>query len=454
MAEKQNRSLVIAISPSTLFNLTEENRILQEEGQAGYYEYLRDNEDEVLQPRTGLHLIKSILGLNPIVPGEVEAEVIVISRDSTDASLRIFNSARHHELGISRGAFTSGDSTAKYLAAFKVDLFLATSEADMQDALEAHIPAGLIRNISFDANTPLKQIRIALDGDSLLLSEEAGGLYRTHGAGLSQLQELPQGRFTRLLKTLSLLQNRSHEGDALIHTALIASENTPAMEQAIKTLRRWSIRFDAAFFSGSTPKEQILDAFEPVIFFDEILHAPHHEAEDAIKAAEEITHEAESHIHHELSGNLNTEEADHTEEPINLSQEEYGDTQDLTEDATHALEEQLHDEEVDYTSDEEEPEEELVNLSEEDGYDDTFDLTEESTDAEEAIREAEEITQGVEDHVDYQIGGPFNMDDMSSEDELTNSPDEGEQSNILPTSDEISPEEIGLVGWAKEWAVH
>jgi len=412
MAGNQNKSLVIAISPSALFNLEEGNRILQKEGQARYYEYLRDNEDEVLQPRTGLYLIKSILELNPIVPGEVEAEVIVISRDSTDASLRIFNSARHHELRVSRGAFTSGDSTAKYIEAFRVDLFLAASETDVKDASEAHVPAGMIRDVPIDANTPLKQIRIALDGDSLLLSEEAEELYRTHGAGLltSQLQEVTQGRLPKLLKTLSLLQNRSYEGDALIRTALISSEDTPVMEKAIRTLRHWSIRLDAAFFSGSAPKEQILDAFEPLIVFDANLQDHHHEAADAIKAAEEITHEAEEQVHYETNDNLNTEEAELADE--------------------------------------------LINLSEKEEYDEDFDLAEETTATEEAIREAEEITQLAEDQVDCEMGSPFNIEDLDSEDASVNMSEEEGQDNTFAISEEIAPEEMGLAGWAKEWAVH
>lgn len=66
------------------------------------------------------------------------AEIIIMSKNSADTSLKIFNSIdEHYGLDISRAALVGGVSISSYIPAFKTDLFLSANEADVQEAIDA-----------------------------------------------------------------------------------------------------------------------------------------------------------------------------------------------------------------------------------------------------------------------------------------------------------------------------
>ena len=92
------RPLVIGISSRALFDLEEENRIFENEGLNAYIKYQVDNEDKVLQPGAGFELIKAFLRLNDLNKDNRLVEVIIMSRNSPDTSLRIFNSIEKYGL--------------------------------------------------------------------------------------------------------------------------------------------------------------------------------------------------------------------------------------------------------------------------------------------------------------------------------------------------------------------
>lgn len=135
--------LVVGISSRALFELSKENKIL-EEGLEAYSKYQIEHEDDNLKPGIGFSLVSGLLRLNKIMEGNRKTEVIIMSRNNTDTSLRIFNSIEHYNLDITRAVFTSGSPLAPYLKALKVDLFLSAEEEDVQDAINAGMAAGLI----------------------------------------------------------------------------------------------------------------------------------------------------------------------------------------------------------------------------------------------------------------------------------------------------------------------
>lgn len=137
--------LVVGISSRALFELSKENKIL-EEGLEAYSKYQIEHEDDNLKPGIGFSLVSGLLRLNKIMEGNRKTEVIIMSRNNTDTSLRIFNSIEHYNLDITRAVFTSGSPLAPYLKALKVDLFLSAEEEDVQDAINAGMAAGLIYN--------------------------------------------------------------------------------------------------------------------------------------------------------------------------------------------------------------------------------------------------------------------------------------------------------------------
>lgn len=273
--------LVIGVSSRALFDLTLENEIYENEGLEAYCSYQLEHENDVLKPGTGFALIEAILRINDIEAGVRRTEVVIISRNSADTSLRISNSIDSYNLDITRAAFTGGEPVAKYLNAFEVDLFLSATEEDVQAAVESDVAAGLIYDgPSHNRADPLQQIRIAFDGDAVLFSKESEMIYQQQGLEAfiehekeNVQQPLPEGPFAKLLKTLSFLQfdldNSTSQGQPPLRTALVTARNSPAHERVIRTLRTWNVRIDETFFLGGVPKHKILESFSPHIFFDD-----------------------------------------------------------------------------------------------------------------------------------------------------------------------------------------
>lgn len=276
---KFENCLVVGVSSRALFDLEEENQIFENEGVESYAQYQLEHEKDVLKPGTAFTLVKALLDLNKNAKNERKTEVIVMSRNSADTSLRIFNSLQYYGLDITRAALTSGASLAPYLSAFKTDLFLSANETDVQEAINCNIAAGIIYTHhldGFDERSEIKQIRIAFDGDAVLFTDESERIFQEHGLEAFQENErnnatnpLPEGPFAKLLKTISKLQQEYSPEDAPIRTALVTARSAPAHERVIRTLREWEVRIDEAFFLGGMKKRDVLKAFGAHIFFDD-----------------------------------------------------------------------------------------------------------------------------------------------------------------------------------------
>ena len=91
-----------------------------------------------MSPGVAFPLVKKLLALNRVLPAPM-VEVILLSRNSADTGLRVFNSIRHHQLDICRAAFTSGQSPFNYIAAFGAHLFLSANAEDVAKALDAAV---------------------------------------------------------------------------------------------------------------------------------------------------------------------------------------------------------------------------------------------------------------------------------------------------------------------------
>lgn len=268
--------LVIGISSRALFDLDDENKIYEEQGLQAYAQYQLEHENEILKPGSGFSLVKALLHLNDETHHRVE--IIIMSRNSADTSLRIFNSLEAYALDITRAVLAGGTSLAAYLEAFGVDLFLSANEADVEDAIQAGFAAGRIYTdpIEKSKETSIDQIRIAFDGDAVLFSDDSERIFQEQGLEAfveneKQMakQMLPEGPFAKFLKTISDLQKQFPQAASPIRTALVTARNAPAHERVIRTLRAWDVRIDEAFFLGGIPKKAVLKAFHPHIFFDD-----------------------------------------------------------------------------------------------------------------------------------------------------------------------------------------
>jgi 5'-nucleotidase len=137
----ESTKLVIAISSRALFNLDHSHQIFKDEGIEAYARHQQENEQEILEPGVGFTLVKKLLKLNS---KKTPIDVILLSRNSADTGLRIFNSIEHYGLNISRAAFTRGESTHPFVGAFEADLFLSSNYNDVQKALKSGYAAASI----------------------------------------------------------------------------------------------------------------------------------------------------------------------------------------------------------------------------------------------------------------------------------------------------------------------
>ena len=279
MAYDLTHPLVIGISSRALFDLEEENRVFEQQGLKAYTEYQREHEQKILSKGPAFPLVKAFLDLNSLEEGQRIVEVIIMSRNSADTSLRIFRSIRHYGLDITRAALVGGADVAPYLKAFRTDLFLSAHAPDVKQAVDHGVAAGMILTggVQQEDGGRIGQIRIAFDGDAVLFSAESERVFKQHGLDAFIEHEtkqadtpLSKGPFANFLMTLSNLQNlyQSRE-QSPIRTALVTSRSAPAHERAIKTLRNWGVRVDEAFFLGGVPKTDILASFGAHIFFDD-----------------------------------------------------------------------------------------------------------------------------------------------------------------------------------------
>jgi 5'-nucleotidase len=239
-------------------------------------------------------LVKAFLNLNKLCSDARTVEVIIMSRNSPETSLRIFHSIEHYGLDISRAALLSGAEVAPYLKAFKTDLFLSAYAPDVKQAVDNGVAAGMILTGKKHANSneAIGQIRVAFDGDAVLFSAESERVFKQRGIDAFNEHEqsnvdkpLQKGPFANFLTTLSNLQNiYKTQEQAPIRTALVTSRSIPAHERAIKTLRGWGVRVDEAFFLGGVQKKDILASFGAHIFFDD-QHAHADPASEVVPSA-------------------------------------------------------------------------------------------------------------------------------------------------------------------------
>lgn len=274
MQKLSSVKLVVAISSRALFDLDESHRIFHEAGEDAYSRYQIEHENTHLQPGVAFPMAKKLLALNTD-PDRPIVEIVLISRNSADTGLRVFNSIAHHGLDITRAAFTRGEPPYRYIRSFGAHLFLSANPGDVANALDAGIAAATILP-SPQGKENGAQLKIAFDGDAVLFSDEAEKVYVEGGLVAfnknevdAKHQPLTGGPFKLFLAALHEIQSEYPANASPIRTALITARGAPAHERVILTLRSWGIRIDEALFLGGMDKGAFLDDFGADIFFDD-----------------------------------------------------------------------------------------------------------------------------------------------------------------------------------------
>lgn len=284
-----SNTLVIGISSTALFDLSEADSVFQarfaqdpQTAIAEYRAYTLERENDALDDGTGMLLVKALLDLNQFsqAGGAPLVEVVVMSRNSPETGVRVFNNIRRKGLPISRHAFTGGESVIEYLEAFDVDLFLTTNVQDAQRVIDGgKCAAAIVKPPPVGAGPmPEGQVRIAFDGDAVLFDDSSEIVFKTEGLAVFHANEdrqqdvpIPEGPYAILLEKLSRLQQRlpfSVESSP-VRIAIVTARSAPAELRVIKTLRHWGVYVNEIFFLGGVEKAKVLKAFRAHIFFDD-----------------------------------------------------------------------------------------------------------------------------------------------------------------------------------------
>jgi 5'-nucleotidase len=278
MAVNFSELLVVGVSSRALFNLEKENEIFNKEGISGFREYQRKHEDEPLEPGTAYYLVKNLLHLNESANKRI-VEVVVMSRNSPETGVRIMKSVDKYNLDITRMALSGGEPLAPYIDAFDIDLFLSKDLNDVQSVIDSKkSAAALIYEPPTEFKPTDKKVKIAFDADAVLFTDESELRYKTEGIEAfhkyekeHQDEPLAEGPFAKLLLKLSKIQEEIPLPIELspLRLAIVTARNSPSHMRVIKTLRKWGVYVDEAYFLGGISKDKVLKAFGAHIFFDD-----------------------------------------------------------------------------------------------------------------------------------------------------------------------------------------
>ena len=301
MSKSSTPKLVIAISSTALFDMRDSHEIYEKQGVDAYADYQRQHEDDILEPGEAFPLASKLLRINEKL-GVPKVEVILLSRNSADTGLRVFNSIAHHGLKITRAAFSGGDSPYRYVSAFACHLFLSTNASDVRNALDNGMAAATLLP-SQGSSKNSNELRFAFDGDAVLFSDASERIFKEHGLDAftenekkSAHKPMDPGPFKSFLEALQSLQAEFPVDECPIRTALVTARAAPAHERVVRTLRDWNVRIDESLFLGGLSKGDFLKSFGADVFFDD----------QQIHCTSASEHVATGHVPHGVA-NENTE---------------------------------------------------------------------------------------------------------------------------------------------------
>lgn len=284
MAYPIDKKLVVGISSNALFDLSKEDDIFKKNGLEAYRNFQNEHKTLVLPKGVAFPFIKRLLNINTVYKEEKPVEVVLLSRNSPETGIRIFNSIQEHGLDITRAAFMSGGSAIEYIAAFNISLFLAINEQDVKSAIDKGLPAGrILKTKIIDDDEDAFELRVAFDFDGVIADDEAeriykeGGLEKYHKYENSHKSEAlrsgPLANFFKKISFFQKLETRKQHEDAsykkILKTAIITARNAPAHEIAINTLNNWEVNVDEMFLLGGIDKSRILEVLKPHLYFDD-----------------------------------------------------------------------------------------------------------------------------------------------------------------------------------------
>jgi len=283
MAYPIENKLVVAVSSSALFDLSESHAVFVEKGRKAYKDFQEENLNKFLGKGVAFPFVRRFLNINKYFPAQSPVEVVLLSRNSAATGKRVFRSISHYGLDISRAAFMEGESPYEYIPAFNASLFLSANEEDVKNAINNKYPAGIVLPSTVIDDEDDDELRIAFDFDGVIADDESEAVYK--GKNMSAYREyeitnahIPHkpGPLADLFQKLSLMQKLEDEEQEknpdykrIIRTSIITARNAPAHERVITTLEAWGVSANETFFLGGMKKDRILTRLKPHMYFDD-----------------------------------------------------------------------------------------------------------------------------------------------------------------------------------------
>lgn len=283
MAYPIEKKLVVAVSSSALFDLSESHAVFVEKGPKAYKEFQEANLNKFLGKGVAFPFVRRFLNINKRFPKQSPVEVVLLSRNSAATGKRVFRSISHYGLDISRAAFMEGKSPYEYIPAFNASLFLSANEEDVKNAISSKYPAGIVLPSTVIDDESEDELRIAFDFDGVIADDESEAVFK--GKDLSAFRDyevanahIPHkpGPLADLFQKLSFMQKledkeqeKNRDYKRIIRTAIITARNAPSHERVITTLEDWGVSANETFFLGGMKKDRILARLKPHMFFDD-----------------------------------------------------------------------------------------------------------------------------------------------------------------------------------------
>lgn len=280
------KKLVVAVSSNALFDLEYEDQLYQEKGVDTYRQHQYANKTKTLKKGLAFPFIKRFLNINKVYSKEIPVEVVLISRNSPETGIRVFNSIRDYDLDISRAVFTSGQSPYKYLPAYNTSLFLSTNETDVLNAIKLNYGAGRIIKTKMVDDEDDHELRVAFDFDGVIADDQAEKVFKESGqletVHLYETLHVGEvhnpGPLAEFFKKLSFFQRMECRKESenpdykkILKTSIVTARNAPSHERAINTLRSWGVSVDDMFLLGGIEKKRVLEIIKPHLFLDDQL---------------------------------------------------------------------------------------------------------------------------------------------------------------------------------------
>lgn len=283
MAYPIDRKFVIGVASSALFDLSESHQVFLEQGPEKYKQYQEEHIDDTLGKGVAFPFIRRFLSINERFPDKTPVEVVLLSRNSPETGLRVFRSIKEYGLDITRAAFMTGKSPFEYIPTFNCSLFLTANEEDVQRAIEAGYPAGLVLPSEVKDDEMDVELRVAFDFDGVIADDESEKVFQEGGLDAFVAHETAnadvphnQGLLAEMCRKLAFMRKledreieRNPQYERIVRVAIVTARSAPAHERVVTTLKELGISVDETFFLGGMEKARVLSVLKPHIFFDD-----------------------------------------------------------------------------------------------------------------------------------------------------------------------------------------